>query len=91
MVKQILDKMCLYTYMGPQFQMLDDPVFVSITSLEMYHEQPAEFKQVLQALEEAQTGDTLIRHGAIRAIRADDVVRWRPVEYSHYFYTDIPG
>ena len=72
-------------------QLLEDPSFIPITSLEMDGGQPQQFHTVLTAMQEQRTGDTVITEHARRAISLHNSLLWRPVEYAHYFYTDIPG
>ena len=73
------------------FQLLDDPAFIPITALETHKKQPQDFEKVLVAMEQQKTGNIKITKNATRAISVRNSLIWRPTEYSHYFFTHIPG
>ena len=62
-----------------------------VVDLEMHNGQPGEFPRVLAAMMRHQTGDIKITQNALRAVSLSNSLIWRPTEYSHYFFTHIPG
>ena len=75
----------------PFLQLLEDPAFIPISHLETHMGQPRDFRHVLAAMMARETGSLKIDENAKRAISVHNSLVWRPTEYSHYFYTDIPG
>ncbi len=59
--------------------------------LETYNGEPKEFSRVLASMMRQLTGDVKISINALRAVSISNSLIWRPTEYSHYFFTSIPG
>ena len=57
----------------------------------MHNGHPGEFPRVLAAMMRHQTGDIKITQNALRAVSLSNSLIWRQTEYSHYFFTHIPG
>ena len=71
-------------------QLLDEPVFPPVTELETDKGKPKDFEEVVRAILQAETGELTITQNAVRPL-TDQGLLWRPVEYTRYVYTDIPG
>ena len=80
-----------YSYAYSSLQLLSDPSFVPVTTLETEDGFPTDFTEVLNAMQNQESGALLIKDNARRAVSMHNSLIWRPVESSHYFYTDIPG